>query len=72
MLTNQRNPAYYQGDMTGDGLERISALYPAGSSETLPIPRATSLTVSPGVRPRPKGAEPLPRVCSATWPGSPS
>lgn len=38
MLTNQRTPAYYQGVMAGDGLGSISAIIPAGSSETLLVP----------------------------------
>lgn len=38
MLTNQRTPACYQGVMAGDGLGRISAIYPHGRSETLPMP----------------------------------
>ena len=37
-MTNQRTPAYYQGVTAGDGLGRISAIYPDGSSETLPVP----------------------------------
>lgn len=37
-MTNQRTPAYYQGEMAGDGLGSISAIYPDGSSETLPVP----------------------------------
>ncbi len=38
MLSNQRTPAYYQGVMAGDGLGSISAIYPDGSAETLPVP----------------------------------
>lgn len=37
-LTNIRTPAYYQGEIVAGGLGTISAIYPDGESEPLPIP----------------------------------
>lgn len=37
-LTNLRTPAYYQGKIVAGGVGTISAIYPDGASEPLPIP----------------------------------